>query len=209
MVRDQARRGDVTDPRVVEAMGRVPREAFVPERLRDDAYEERALPIGLGQTISQPLMVATMTEALTLSPGERVLEVGSGSGYQVAVLRHLVDDVVGVERIPELVERARSTLLEIGIDDIELHVGDGTLGWPDRAPYDAVVVTAGGPSVPAALLDQLAPGGRLVMPVGPRGGERLVRVRRRADGTFAEPEDLGPVSFVPLIGAQGWDAGDD
>jgi protein-L-isoaspartate(D-aspartate) O-methyltransferase len=202
MVREQQRRGGITDPRVLDAMGSVPREEFVPEALRDDAYDERALPITDGQTISQPVMVATMTEALRLSPGDRVLEIGTGSGYQAAVLRHLVDHVVTLERIEHLAEVARATLDRLGIDGVEVHCADGSLGWPDGAPYDAIVVTAGAPRVPDALVGQLAQGGRLVIPVGPRGNEQLVRVTLTVQGP--RREQLGPVAFVPLIGDEGW-----
>lgn len=207
MVMAEARSGEVTDPRVLDAMRAVPREKFVPEALREHAYSERALPIGEGQTISQPLIVAVMTEALELSPGDRVLEVGTGSGYQAAVLRQLVDHVVSIERIESLAETARRNLATAGVDGVEVHCADGTLGWPEGAPYDAIVVTAGGPRVPDALLDQLTPGGRLVMPIGPRGAERLVRVRRVRSGF--DHEDLGPVAFVPLVGAQGWETDPD
>lgn len=202
MVGAEHRSGEVSDPRVLAAMRAVRREAFVPEDLRRQAYDERALPIGDGQTISQPLIVAVMTQALELSPGDRVLEVGTGSGYQAAVLRQIVDHVVSVERIAHLVETARRHLAEEGVDGVDVHCADGTLGWAEGAPYDAIVVTAGGPDVPEALVEQLAPGGRLVMPVGPRGSERLVRVRL-VDGE-QRYEDLGPVAFVPLLGAQGW-----
>lgn len=202
MVRNQERRGEIGDPRVLEAMGAVPRHEFVPAALQDEAYDERALPIGEGQTISQPLIVALMTEALELGPRDRVLEVGSGSGYQAAILRRLVPHVVGVERVGALAERARSALVRLGVDGVEIHEADGSLGWPADAPYDAIVVTAGGPRLPEALLGQLAAGGRLVMPVGPRNAERLVRVRRTADGDTRE--DLGGVAFVRLVGQEGW-----
>lgn len=202
MVDWERRSGEVHDPRVLDAMATVPRERFVPEALRDQAYAERALPIGSGQTISQPIVVAIMTAALEVAPGDRVLEVGTGSGYQAAVLRRLGAEVITVERIRELAERARRTLEELGIDGVEVHCGDGSLGWPDGAPYDGIVVTAGGPRVPEPLLAQLADGGRLVMPVGPRGDERLLRIRKH--GVTTTREDLGPVAFVPLVGAEGW-----
>lgn len=204
MVRRQARRGGISDPTVLDAVAAVPREEFVPPQLRAEAYDERALPIGRGQTISQPVVVSMMTEALELDPDDAVLEVGTGSGYQAAVLRRLVSSVVTIERDHELAERARATFDRLGVDGIEVHVGDGTLGWPDGAPYDAIVVTAGGPDVPDALRHQLAPGGRLVLPVGPRGAERLLLLRRAEDGSWEQPEDLGAVSFVPLVGDQGW-----
>lgn len=193
----------ITDPRVLDAMGAVPREAFVTARDEPSAYDERPLPIGEGQTISQPLIVATMTQALELTGGERVLEVGTGSGYQAAVLRQIVARVISVERLPGLAESARRRLASLGIDGVEVHVADGSLGWPGAGPYDAIVVTAGGPEIPPALLDQLAPGGRLVMPVGRRAVQHLLRARRSRSGELTV-EDLGAVSFVPLIGEQGW-----
>ncbi len=196
--------GQVTDPRVLEALGAVPRAEFVPAGHRGEAYDDVALPIGHDQTISQPLVVGIMTQALELRPHDRVLEVGTGSGYQAAVLRRLVPHVVTVERIPALAEEAADRLDRLGVDGIEVHHGDGTLGWPSAGPYDAVVVTAGGPEVPAPLLAQLADGGRLVAPVGPRHAQELVRVRRTGDRT--ECEDLGPVAFVPLLGEAGWPA---
>lgn len=202
MVEGERRSGEVTDLRVLEAMDAVPRERFVPAHLLEEAYAERALPIGSDQTISQPLVVAMMTAALELARTDRVLEVGTGSGYQAAVLRRLVDHVVTVERLPELVEQASAVLAELGVDGVEVHCADGTMGWPEGGPYDAIVVTAGGPRVPEPLLQQLADGGRLVMPVGPRGDERLIRVRKHGVGTTRE--DLGPVAFVPLVGREGW-----
>ena len=204
MVADDLARRGVRDERVLAAMGEVPREAYVPTGARARAYADRPLPIGSDQTISQPYVVAVMAEALELAPDDRVLEIGTGSGYAAAVLGRLAAGVVTVERLPELAEVAARRLAEAGVDNVVVRVGDGTLGWPDLAPYDAVVVTAGGPEVPTALVDQLAPGGRLVAPVGPLGSQRLVRVRKGADGALGR-EDLGGVAFVPLIGAQGWD----
>ena len=206
MARNQRRSGRVTDPRVVTAMESVPREAFVPDDLSGEAFHERALPIAEGQTISQPLIVALMTQALDLRRTDRVLEIGTGSGYQSAVLRQLVDRVVSIERIEALAAEASRRLAELGVDRVEIHCADGTLGWSDDAPYDAIVVTAGGPRVPEALVDQLADGGRLVMPIGERGGEWLVKVTRTADGLTSA--DLGPVAFVPLVGEQGWSPDD-
>ena len=204
MVADDLARRGVRDERVLAAMGEVPREAYVPKAERARAYADRPLPIGSDQTISQPYVVAVMAEALELAPDDRVLEIGTGSGYAAAVLGRLAAEVVTVERLPELAEVAARRLADAGADDVVVRVGDGTLGWPELAPYDAVVVTAGGPEVPTALVDQLASGGRLVAPVGPLGAQRLVRVRKGADGDLHR-EDLGGVAFVPLIGAQGWD----
>ena len=196
--------GLVTDVHVLDAMANVPRAEFVPESHRGAAYDDIPLPIGHDQTISQPLVVALMTQALELRRTDRALEVGTGSGYQAAVLRQLVDHVDTVERIPALASQAAALLKELDVDHVEVHTGDGTLGWPSGAPYDAIIVTACGPEVPAPLLEQLADGGRLVAPVGPRHAQELVRVRRTGDRT--ECEDLGPVSFVPLLGEAGWPA---
>ena len=203
VARHLAARG-IADPAVLAAMGAVPREAFVPVGERAHAYDDRALPIAEGQTISQPYVVALMAEALELGPADRVLEVGTGSGYAAAVLARCAGSVVSVERVPALASAAAEVLAGLGVTGIVVHVADGTLGWPPAAPYDAIVVTAGGPDVPAALVDQLAPGGRLVMPAGPPGGQRLVRVRRSPTGAVEAAEDLGGVAFVPLIGEQGW-----
>lgn len=197
----------IRDPAVLAAMGDVPREAFLPEAMADHAYEDGALPIEAGQTISQPYIVAAMAQAAELGPGDRVLEVGTGSGYGAAVLRRLTDRVVTVERHPTLARSAAERLDRLGLADVMVIEGDGSLGWPGGAPYDAIVVTAGGPTVPEALLEQLADGGRLIMPLGPRRhAQRLVRVRR--SGETVGEEDLGAVAFVPLVGAQGWAADD-
>ncbi|HET9626700.1 MAG TPA: protein-L-isoaspartate(D-aspartate) O-methyltransferase [Kofleriaceae bacterium] len=193
----------VRDPRVIEAMRVVPRERFVPPALAAVAYEDRPLSIEAGQTISQPYIVAVMTEALALQPGDRVLEVGTGSGYAAAVLAQLVREVYTVERHAELAALARARLAALGYRNAEVRCGDGTLGWPAHAPFDAIVVAAGGPDVPRALLAQLAIGGRLVMPVGRGGVQALVRVTRVGETAYRR-EDLGAVQFVPLIGAQGW-----
>jgi len=197
-------REGVRDPRVLDAIRQVPRERFVPRELREHAYRNAALPIGAGQTISQPLVVGVMTQALGLRGDERVLEVGTGSGYQAALLSRLAHEVVTIERLPELAARARQVLAELGCHNVEVHVGDGTLGWPPRAPYDAIIVTAAGPKVPPALLAQLADGGRLVIPVGPRTAQELLLVTRV--GPTTHTRELGPVRFVPLVGAEGWPA---
>ena len=201
--RDIAGRG-VRDARVLAAMRDVPREAFVPASRRVQAYDDRPLPIGAGQTISQPYIVALMCEALQLKGDERVLEIGTGSGYAAAVLSRLAAKVDTVERIFELAERAKHLLMELKLSNVQVHCGDGTLGWPDAAPYDAIVVTAAGPDVPQALKAQLAPGGRLVMPVGAsRGSQMLVRVTRTGQDDYRS-ESLCEVAFVPLLGEQGW-----
>ncbi len=201
--RQIAARG-VRDRRVLEALGTVPREAFLPERLAEFAYDDTPLPIGEEQTISQPYVVALMAEALELNVGDRVLEIGAGSGYAAAVLSRIAHEVWTIERHESLAREARERMARLGYRNVHVIHGDGTLGWPEHAPYDAIVVAAGGPKVPQALLDQLAPGGRLVIPIGPDPRtQSLVRVRRRPDGTYAR-EDLGGVRFVPLIGAQGW-----
>ena len=192
----------IRDEKVLAALAAVPRELFVPEQLRRNAYADRALPIGSGQTISQPFMVATMLEALELDGG-RVLEVGTGSGYQAALLAELADEVVTIERVPELAEEARRTLERAGYERVEVRVGDGTLGVPERAPFDAIVVAAAAPAVPGPLYDQLAPGGRLVVPVGTRRDQWLEIVERGPDGPIRVR--TVPCRFVPLLGAAGFD----
>jgi protein-L-isoaspartate(D-aspartate) O-methyltransferase len=194
----------IRDPAVVEAFRTVPREAFLPPELEEFAYQDAPLPIECGQTISQPYIVALMAAALQLSPGDRVLEIGTGSGYAAAILGRIARQVYSVERHEELARTAARRLDELGFENVSVHHGDGSLGWPEHAPYDAIVVAAGGPGVPPALLEQLAPGGRLVMPVGEgRGFQKLVRLTRQADDSIAS-EDLGDVRFVPLVGEQGW-----
>ena len=201
--RDIVRRG-VSDERVLAAMRAVPREAFVPAGLRARSHDDGPLPIGRRQTISQPYIVALMAEALRLRGDEHVLEIGTGSGYGAAVLARLCAQVVTVERIAELAERAAARLAELGVPNVRVQRGDGSLGWPDAAPYDAIVVTASGPSVPEALLAQLATGGRLVMPVGgAHSAQELVRVTRDDAGNV-RTESLCDVAFVPLVGAGGW-----
>lgn len=202
MVKLQLMGRDIRDPRVLAAFGAVPREAFVPERLHEFAYEDAPLPIAAGQTISQPYIVALTVQALGLRGGERVLEIGTGSGYAAAILGSLAKDVYTVERLEALASSAESTLRRRGFGNVEVRCADGTLGWPEHAPYDAIAVAAGGPEVPRALMSQLAPGGRLVIPVGPESEQVLTRITREADG-FRE-EALTPVKFVPLIGAEGW-----
>jgi protein-L-isoaspartate(D-aspartate) O-methyltransferase len=193
---------DIDDPRVLGAMGRVPRHEFVWDIDRDEAYADRPLRIAEGQTISQPYMVALMTQKLVLTGGERVLEVGTGSGYQTALLAELALRVSTVERISALSSQAAGALGRLGYANIEFRVGDGSLGWPERAPFDAIMVTAGTPRVPDALKKQLADGGRLVVPVGGRKGQRLLVITRR--GHSYDTETSTPCIFVKLIGAQGW-----
>ena len=196
----QLRRRGIVDPRVLAAMARVAREQFVPDTLRAHAYDDAALAIGHGQTISQPYVVARIAQALALDGSERVLDVGTGSGYQAAVLAELAAAVVSIERIPELAERARVALDQAGYR-VEVLVGDGSLGVPERAPFDAIAVAAAAPQVPASLLAQLAPGGRLVMPLGGSGEQRLTLVEREGDRFRAR--ELAGVRFVPLRGAEG------
>jgi protein-L-isoaspartate(D-aspartate) O-methyltransferase len=204
MVERQIATRGVRDPRVLEALREVPREAFVPAELQEFALEDAPLPIAAGQTISQPYVVAVMVEALQLGPDDRVLEVGSGSGYAAAVMSRICARVYAIERHEELVDASRRVLADLGYQNVQLRHGDGTLGWPEAAPFDAILVSAGGPAIPDALRGQLAIGGRLVIPVGGRGRlQRLVRVTRRGIDDFVE-DDYGPVSFVPLVGAQGW-----
>jgi protein-L-isoaspartate(D-aspartate) O-methyltransferase len=206
MIRDQLEYRGISDAAVIAAMRDVPREEFVPVDLRGYAYEDGPLPIGEGQTISQPYMVAFMTEALELSRGDRVLEIGTGSGYAAAVLSRIVAEVHTVERITGLAVAAGERLSRLGFTNIRVHVGDGSLGWPELAPYDAIVVTAGAPEVPKPLTEQLAVGGRLVIPVGSNlTFQMLVRVRRVGKDDYRR-EDLMAVMFVPLIGAAGWES---
>jgi protein-L-isoaspartate(D-aspartate) O-methyltransferase len=207
MVEEQLAARGIRDPLVLAAMGKVPREKFISPTQAALAYEDTPLPIGEGQTISQPYIVAVMTEALALARADRVLEIGTGSGYSAAVLAEIVANVYTVERLASLAEHARQHLAALGYANVRVLTGDGTLGWPEHAPYDAIVATAGGPKVPPALLDQLAIGGRLVIPVGALPyDQRLVRIVRSADGEF-QREELEAVAFVPLIGVQGWPEG--
>ncbi|HSU38188.1 MAG TPA: protein-L-isoaspartate(D-aspartate) O-methyltransferase [Polyangiaceae bacterium] len=203
MVDLQLRARAIRDERVLAAFASVPREEFLPAELREFAYTDAPLPIAEGQTISQPYVVALTAEAMQLTGGERVLEIGTGSGYAAAILSQLAQRVYTVERLMPLGQAASETLSRLGYDNVEVSCRDGTLGWPEHAPYDAIAVAAGGPDVPSALLDELAVGGRLVMPVGPEADQVLVRVTREADGHFRR-ETLSQVRFVPLIGEQGW-----
>jgi protein-L-isoaspartate(D-aspartate) O-methyltransferase len=204
MIVEQLAAKGVRDERVLDAMRQVAREAFVPAELREAAYDDRPLPLGEGQTISQPYIVGAMTEALGLEGGENVLEIGTGSGYAAAVLSHIARVVHSIERIPALARRARETLRRLGYDRVAVIEGDGTLGWLPAAPYDAIVATAEGPGIPPSLRAQLKPGGRLVMPVEDAAcGQALVRLVRGDDGKD-RVDSILPVRFVPLIGAEGW-----
>src|SRR3954465_15606192 len=204
MVDVQVARRGVRDSYVLEALRRVPREAFVEPGFEEFAYEDGPLPIGEGQTISQPYIVALMIEAAEVKPGDNILEVGAGSGYAAAVMSQIADRVYAIERVPSLAEAARRRFERLGYDNIELRVGDGTTGWPETAPFDAILVAAGGPDVPPALKEQLAIGGRLVIPVGEDlHDQSLLKITRKSETAF-EAEDLGAVRFVPLIGEQGW-----
>jgi protein-L-isoaspartate(D-aspartate) O-methyltransferase len=196
----QSLRRAITDERVLTAMGEVPRELFVLPERRAEAYDNRALPIGHGQTISQPLMVAVMLQELALQGTERALDVGTGSGYQAALLSGLAASVVGVELVPELTERSRRTLREQGYDNVTVHQAGGGLGWAQEGPYDAIVVAAAAPRVPQSLVGQLAPGGRLVIPVGERTSQELIVVENRPEGLTVTRK--GRCGFVPLVGRE-------
>ena len=196
---------EISDKRVLSAMARVPRERFVSPDYYYAAYEDMPLSIGFGQTISQPFIVALMTQALRLKGDEKVLELGTGSGYQTAILARLAKWVVSIERVPQLAESAGQILEKLGYTNIEIHTAVEALGWPDGAPYDAIIVTAGAPRVPDALLEQLALGGRMVIPVGSRWEQDLLRVTRRKKGNVVE--SLGGCRFVPLIGKGAWEEG--
>lgn len=199
---DSFRRRDITDASVLQAIASVPREEFVSPAMKQRAYEDSALPIDAHQTISQPYTVAVMTQALRVRPGSKVLEIGTGSGYQAAVLAALGCTVYTIERHEILSRRARTTLERCGYH-VHCRVGDGTIGWSEHAPYDGIIVTAGAPDVPEALAKQLTIGGCLVVPVGERDEQTLYRVTRTAEDDWSA-EDLGPFRFVPLIGRQGW-----
>jgi protein-L-isoaspartate(D-aspartate) O-methyltransferase len=193
------RESGIRDERVLAAIARLPRERFVPEAYRGDADADRPLPIGCGQTISQPYVVAYMTERLRLNGTERVLEVGTGSGYQTAVLALIAPEVYSIEIVPELAEHAREVLHDdLGFDNVRLRVGDGAAGWPEAAPFDRVIVTAAAPTVPRLLVDQLAPGGRMILPVGAELDVQVLRVLDKGNDGANLEKDLLPVRFVPL-----------
>jgi protein-L-isoaspartate(D-aspartate) O-methyltransferase len=204
MVERQLKHRGIAEPAILDAFRAVPREAFVDASLAYAAYGDHPLPIAAGQTISQPYIVALMIEAADVRPGARVLEVGSGSGYAAAVISRIAAHVVGIERQHQLVEVARERMARLGYANVEIVEGDGTRGWPAAAPYDAILAAASGSHVPGALVEQLAPGGCIVMPIGAPGDiQKLVKATRLPDGTL-EQSDLGAVRFVPLIGAEGW-----
>lgn len=202
MVEEQLMPRGISDKRVLEVFRKVPRHEFVPCEFTRNAYEDRPLPIGEGQTISQPYMAALMTECLELKGAEKVLEIGAGSGYQAAILAELAKEVFSVERIESLAETAGNTLRKLGYNNVEIKVGDGTLGWREHAPYDGIMVTAGAPEVPRYLVDQLAEGGRLVIPVGSSFSQVLTVVRKKSGK--AEAREVCGCVFVPLIGEAGW-----
>jgi len=200
MVDSQLAARGIRDPLVLDAMRVVPREAFVPEHLRESAYLDSPLPIGSGQTISQPHVVAFMIEALSLKGGEKVMEIGAGSGYAAAVLGQIAGEVYAIERIPELADRARETLRALSYDNVQIRHGDGTRGWPEQAPFDAIAVAAGARRVPEPLKQQLKEGGKLIIPVGRNAHfQQLKRITRVSQNDYAQ-EDLIPVRFVPLVG---------
>ena len=203
MVEKQVRGRGITDPLVLEAMLQIPRHRFVEEALGVQAYGDFSLPIGEKQTISQPFTVASMTSALRLGGGEKVLEIGTGSGYQTAILSRIASRVFTVERLPTLARRARRILDEIGCNNVNIKLADGTVGWLEAAPFDAIMITAGAPAVPPEYLAQLASGGRLVIPVGDRGTQKLKRFTRNTQDDYVE-EDLLDCRFVPLVGRFGW-----
>ena len=206
MVENQIISRGIVDTRVLAAMRAVPRHAFIPEKFLDEAYEDHPLPVGDGQTISQPYIVALMTSHLELTGSEKVLEIGTGSGYQAAILARLAKEVHSIERIPELASKAEATLKRLGFDNVAVHAGDGSLGWPEAAPYDRIIVTAAAPSVPAELTDQLTTGGRLIIPVGERWHQVLEEWRKTPAGLVKK--EVLPVVFVPLLGQKGWQDGD-
>jgi len=203
MVEEQLRSRGIKDQRVLSAMAKVPRHLFVPPGLEGQAYSDRALPIDEGQTISQPYMVAIMTESLELGGGEKVLDVGTGSGYQTAILAELAGRVFSIERIAKLAEKAKRTLDSLGYKNVVVTVGDGTLGWKQFAPYDRIIVGAGSPAIPAPLVEQLADGGILVVPVGDSVTQQLKIVKKRGGSTTVSTSCA--CTFVPLVGKEGWE----
>jgi protein-L-isoaspartate(D-aspartate) O-methyltransferase len=205
MVDEQLRRRGISDQRVLAVMTKIPRHSFLSSDYQLAAYEDRPLPIGEGQTISQPYMVAVMTQSLELKGDERVLEIGTGSGYQTAILAELAKTICTIERIQELLLRAQKILQELGYENIFFLTGDGTKGWPEKAPFDGIIVTAGAPEIPYTLTSQLAQGGRLVIPVGPRYTQTLYKVTRK--GSRFTEEDITGCVFVPLVGDFGWKEG--
>lgn len=202
MVELQIRSRGISNPRILAAMRDIPRHLFIPPPYNTSAYEDAPLPIGNGQTISQPYIVALMTELLDPRPGDRVLEIGAGSGYQAAILSMLVQHVTTIERIPAVADLARANLAELGFNNVSVIVGDGTQGYPDGAPYDGIMITAATPEIPQPVIDQLADGGRLVAPVGGREIQELITLARKGD--HMERSSHGGVRFVPLIGEFGW-----
>ena len=203
MVEEQIAGRGIKDPRLIVAMRKVPRHLFVEEALQDQAYSDHPLPIGEKQTISQPYMVALMTEALALTGKEKVLEIGTGSGYQAAILAELASKVFTVERILSLAMRARELLLQLNYSNVEVKFSDGTVGWPDESPFDAIMVTAGSPEIPQPLIDQLKVGGRMAIPVGDANAQDLIRIVKTEDGI--KKENWGGCRFVKLIGKYGWE----
>ncbi len=205
MVERQIAARGIRDPTLLDAFRQVPREEFVSPDYGHQAYGDHPLPIEAGQTISQPYIVALMIEAAGIAPGDRVLEVGAGSGYAAALISRIATEVIAIERKPELVEVARERMRRLGYGNVMIVEGDGTRGWPDGAPYDAILAAASGSHIPQPLIDQLAPGGRLVMPLGGQAwAQKLMKLTKKPDGSI-ETRDLGGVRFVPLIGEEGWD----
>jgi protein-L-isoaspartate(D-aspartate) O-methyltransferase len=202
MIERQLIARNITDPCVLKVMSELPRECFIPSEFKSAAYEDRAVSIGLSQTISQPYMVALMTEKLQVEPENRVLEIGTGSGYQTAILAKLAGEVYTVERIDELSQQARAILTQLGLTNIRYKIDDGTIGWPEASPFDRILVTAGAPQVPERLSDQLKEGGILIIPVGPEECQTLIRIRKIGDKLQQEP--IISCRFVKLIGEQGW-----
>jgi protein-L-isoaspartate(D-aspartate) O-methyltransferase len=203
MIQEQLLARQIRDTRVLEAMRNVPRHLFVPDDVKPNAYEDRPLPIGKDQTISQPYMVALMVQALELTGSEKVLEVGTGSGYETAILAEVSAEVFSIERFADLAVGAQALLTALGYRNVCIKVGDGTLGWPEHAPYEAIVISASSPQIPRPLLEQLRPGGSLVLPIGEEQLQSLVRLRKTTDGI--KEEYLGECRFVKLRGAYGWE----